>query len=126
MFEILSGFPDDVLAVSAKGTITAEDYEKTMVPAVEARMKTHRPLKVFFHLGPDFEGMKMGAMVEDARLGFAHWRDWGRIAVVTDAAGIRDLAGLFRMFLRDPVKVYFNADYDKARAWISSDAAKAA
>ncbi|HYS44970.1 MAG TPA: STAS/SEC14 domain-containing protein [Rhizomicrobium sp.] len=49
MFQILSGFPDDVLAVSATGKVTAEDYDQVLVPAVEARMGQHRPLKLFFH-----------------------------------------------------------------------------
>ena len=121
MFTILNDFPDDVLAVKASGTITPQDYDSVMVPAVEAMTHRHRPFKVFIALGPDYEGLKIGAMVEDIRLGIHHLKDWGRVAVVTDAAGIRDMVNLFGMFLKRPLKVFFNADYDKAKAWISTE-----
>lgn len=126
MFQILTGFPEDVLAVSATGRITAEDYDTVLAPAVEAKMRAHRPLKAFFYLGPEFEGLKAGAMVEDLRLGLSHFRDWGRIAVVTDKAAMRDTVNLFAMFMRQPLKVFFNADYDKAKAWIEEREAEAA
>ena len=118
MFQILSGFPDHVLAVEATGKITKKDYETMMIPAVEAKMAAHRPLDVLFRLGPQFEGFEAGAMVEDARLGLSHLKDWGRIAVVTDSAAMRDMVNFFRLFLKRPVKVFFNADYDAAKAWI--------
>jgi hypothetical protein len=118
MFQILSDFPDDVLAVSATGKVTAEDYDQILVPAVEARMRQHKPLKLFFHFGPQYEGMETGAKVEDARLGIAHWRDWGRIAVVTDSGLLRDAIGFFALMFRHPFQLFFNADYRKAKAWI--------
>ncbi len=121
MFTILNDFPDDVLAVSVTGKVTAKDYDAVLVPAVEAKLRAHQPLKVFFYLGPDYEGFQAGAMVEDLRLGIRHLKEWGRIAVVTDAAGIREMVNLFRMFLKRPLKVFFNADYDKAKAWICLD-----
>jgi hypothetical protein len=123
MFTILDDFPDDVLAISATGKIEALDYNKVLVPALEERLKRHRPVKVFIYLGPAYEGIKASAMVEDARVGFHHLKDWGRVAVVTDAAGMRDMVNLMRMFFRRPLKVFFNADYDKAKAWITADEA---
>jgi len=119
MFTILTNFPDDVLAVKASGTITPEDYDSVMVPAVEAMIR--RPFKVFISLGPDYKGLEAGAMVADIRLGIHHLKDWSRVAVVTDAAGIRDMVILFGMFLKRPLKVFSNADYDKAKAWIGTE-----
>ncbi|HEX4028040.1 MAG TPA: STAS/SEC14 domain-containing protein [Rhizomicrobium sp.] len=119
MFQILSGFPDDVLAISAKGKISPADYEKVLIPVVDERIRRHKPLKLFFHMGPDFEGMELGAMVKDARLGIGHWRDWGAIAVVTDAGPWRDVIGFFGLMFHQPVRLFFEADYDKAKAWIT-------
>jgi len=125
MFHIMSDFPDDVLAVRATGKVSAQDYNAILVPAVEAKLKAgHRPLKVLVQLGEDFEGYQAGAMVEDARLGFQHLKEWGRIAVVTDVAWIRDMTNLFRVFLKQPLNVFFNADFAQAKVWISQDDAK--
>jgi len=121
MFEMLSGFPDDVMAVSARGKLSADDYSRILVPMVEERMRQHRPLKLFFYLGPQFKGMEVGAMVEDARLGLARWRDWGAIAVVTDFAGWRDAIGFLGLIFHHPVRLFFDADFEKAKAWIVTD-----
>jgi hypothetical protein len=118
MFQLLPGFPDDVLAIAATGKVTADDYEKTLAPAVEERMHRQGPLKLFFHFGPGFEGLEVGALVEDLRLSFAHWREWGRVAVVTDSGALRDAIGFFALTFRHPLQLFFNADYDKAKAWI--------
>jgi hypothetical protein len=125
MFTILDDFPDDVLAISATGKIEARDYDAVLVPALEDKLRRHRPLKVFIWLGPGYAGIKAGAVVEDIRIGLHHLKDWGRIAVVTDAAGMRDMVNLVRMFLKRPLRVFFNADYDKAKAWICMDEADA-
>lgn len=121
MFQILSGFPNDVLAVSAWGKVSTGDYDRMLVPEVEERMGQHRPLKLFFYLGPWFDGMEMGAMVKDARLGFAHWGDWGEIAVVTDSGGWRDVIGFFGLMFPHAVRLFFNADYEQAKDWITQE-----
>lgn len=119
MVELLSGFPPGVLAASAHRKLTADDYCSVLEPAVQRMMAVHRPLRFFFHLGDDYDGIAPGAVVEDARLGLSRWKDWGAIAVVTDAASVREIVGFFALFFHHPVRVFFNADYDKAKAWIS-------
>ncbi|HWA68914.1 MAG TPA: STAS/SEC14 domain-containing protein [Rhizomicrobium sp.] len=120
MIEILTGFPDNVLAAAAHGKLTGDDYRKVLQPAVEEKMRGPKPVRFFYHLGLDYDGIDMGALVEDARTGLSHWKDWGAIAVVTDAASVRDMVGFFGLFFHHPVRVFFNADYDKAKAWISA------
>lgn len=120
MIEMLSGFPDNVLAVRAHGKLTADDYCKVLEPAVAGKMAAHKPLRFFFHLGVQYEGIAPGGVVEDARLGFSRWKDWGAIAIVTDAASVREIVGFFALFFHHPVQVFFDADYEKAKAWISA------
>jgi hypothetical protein len=36
MIEMLEGFPECVVAVVAKGRVTREDYDRVLIPAVEA------------------------------------------------------------------------------------------
>ena len=90
MLVILSGFPDDVLAISATGEVTGQDYREVFVPAVSAKLKVHKHLKLVYCLGTEFSGFSAGAMWKDARIGIAHWTGWGRIAVVTDVKWIAD------------------------------------
>ena len=73
MIEILSGFPDDVLAVEASGEISAEDYRKVLIPAALEKMKGHEAVRLFCQILP-------GATVEAGRGG-------GRFLVQTEAGG---------------------------------------
>jgi hypothetical protein len=124
MLEILSGFPDNVLAVAAHGRVTADDYRKVLEPAVAAKMVAHKPLRFFIHLGQDYDGFAPGALVQDARIGLSRWKDWGAIAVVTDSGNIHDVTGFFALFFHHPMRNFFDADYEKAKAWISADQVK--
>jgi hypothetical protein len=118
MIELMDGFPEDVLAIRAKGHVDARDYRETLVPEALRRIELHRALRLLYQLGPEFEGMTAGAMWADATLGLAHWGDFGRIAVVTDVAWIANAARLFAPFLRPPLRVFGNAALDEARRWI--------
>lgn len=124
MIELLSGFPDTVLAARAHGKLTARDYCEELEPAVAERMAAHKPLRFFLHLGVDYDGIAPGAVVEDARLGFSRWKDWGAIAIVTDSASVREVVGFFALFFHHPVRVFFDADYEKAKDWICTPDAK--
>lgn len=120
MIELLSGFPDNVLAARGRGRLTAQDYMTVLEPAAAEKLRRHKPLRFFYHLGADYDGISLGGMVEDARTGLAHWKDWGAIAIVTESASVREMAGFFGLFFHHPVRLFYEADYDQAKAWISA------
>jgi hypothetical protein len=72
MMDITEGFPDNVVAVDCRGRITRDDYDCTLIPAVEAKLARHEKLRLLYRAGPDFDGFDPGAILEDAKLGFAH------------------------------------------------------
>jgi hypothetical protein len=121
MIELLQGFPSNVLAASAHGRLAADDYRSVLEPAAQEMMQSQKPLRFFFHLGEGYEGIAPGAVVEDARLGMSHWKEWGAIAIVTDAASVREVVGFFALFFHHPVRVFFNSDYEMAKTWISEE-----
>ena len=54
MVERIPGLPDNVLGFTAKGTVTANDYESTIIPAVEALFSRQGRVRFLYHLGEDF------------------------------------------------------------------------
>jgi hypothetical protein len=84
MIETLTDFPDNIVALAAKGHVTRRDYETVLVPAVEKAFKQHRNIRVFYQIGADFAGIEAGAVWEDFKVGMEHLLRWERIAVVTD------------------------------------------
>ena len=74
MIEIIPDMPDEVVAVSAKGTVTGEDYDNVLVPAIEERLKRHHKIRMLYQLGPEFSSFTAVAMWDDARVGIRHLR----------------------------------------------------
>lgn len=124
-FEILDGYPADVIAISARGKITREDYETVLIPAVERVAKSQGKVKLVYVLGPAFEGYTAGAAWDDAKLGFLHMGDFARIAVVTDVEWIRLGVKMFAPMMPCPVRLFHVGETSVARDWITKDSPEA-
>jgi len=119
MIEIISGFPDNVIGFTAKGKVTAKEYESVVIPLVEEKLKKHPKISVFYHLGNEFSGVEAEAVREDWKLGRRHLAAWEKGAVVTDINWIRGAVRLFGLMMPGEVKVFSNDQLDEARAWIT-------
>lgn len=119
MIEQLKGFPGKVLAVACHGQVTREDYETVLVPAVEATLKTHEKVRLYYETAADFTGIEAGAVLEDAKVGLDHLGRWERIALVSDVDWIRIAVKAFGFVLPGRVRVFERSEAATARAWIS-------
>ncbi|MBI1360425.1 MAG: STAS/SEC14 domain-containing protein [Alphaproteobacteria bacterium] len=120
MIERLNDFPDNVTAFQCEGHVTRKDYDTVLVPAVEAALKTHDKIRLFYKIGRDFTGIDAAAAWEDFGVGMAHLMHWERIAVVTDVAWIAHTVHAFGFLMPGKVRVFALADEPGARDWIKS------
>ncbi|WP_322989026.1 STAS/SEC14 domain-containing protein [Hoeflea sp.] len=118
MITVLEGYPDDVLAVSFTGTVTANDYETVLVPETSRRVDQHGSIRLLCQMGPEFEAMAPGAMWSDTKLGLSRWSDFERLAFVSDVVWLRDAIMIFAPVLHYPVRTFANAELAQARAWV--------
>lgn len=119
-FELIDGFPADVIAIKAKGIITSQDYSDMLVPLVDKKLKAHDRLKFLIVLDDAFESYSAAAAWDDARFGLRHFKDFGKIALVTDIGWIRHGAKLFSPLMKAQLDVFAVAERAKADAWIKS------
>ena len=63
MIEILPGYPDNILAITASNNVTGDDYESVIIPAIEAKVKSHGKIRMLYNLGPEFTGFRRGRHV---------------------------------------------------------------
>jgi hypothetical protein len=42
MMELISDLPDNVLGIIGSGTITGEDYDMVLIPAMKDKLQRHR------------------------------------------------------------------------------------
>jgi hypothetical protein len=121
MIELLTGAPDGVILCKATGKISADDYTKTLAPAVEATLKTHGELRVAIVLGPDWEGMTVEAVWEDLKLGLSKLTKWKRCAVVTDKEWVEYATKAFGWMTPGSVKVFELDQEADAIAWAGAE-----
>ncbi len=119
MIKLLSDLPDNVLGFEASGKVTGEDYETVLIPAVEAKLKTHPKIRLLYHLSPEFNGYDLEAMWDDAKVGFSHLTGWEKIAVVTDTEWVRNGVKVFGFVIPTEVRVFDDNAISDAKEWVS-------
>ena len=119
MMELIPDLPDHVVGVKATGRVTAEDYEQVLVPAIEEKLRDHEKINLIYRVDEHFESFSPGAMWDDAKTGLSHLAAWNRVAGVTDLDWLRKVLEAFGFFWRGHIRVFPNAEYDQALAWVS-------
>lgn len=118
-FELIEGLPSDVIAFKVRGTITSQDYKEMLTPLVEERLKEHDKLKVLAVFDEDFGSFTAGAMWDDARLGFMHYADFSKIAIVSDITWIRGASKFFSPLMAAQLHVFDLNQLEDAKNWLA-------
>lgn len=118
MLEIVEGFPDNVVAVVAKGRVTRKDYEQVLIPRVADALKRHDKVALYYELGVQFSGIDPGAMLADLKIGIEHLTRWERMALVTDVDWIKHMVHAFGFVMPGQIRIFATAQAAEARAWI--------
>ncbi len=119
MVEQIPNLPDNVLGFTAKGTVTANDYDSVIIPAVEAMFSRQSKVRFLYHLGQDFSGFEAAAMWDDTKLGLKHLGGWERMAVVSDVEWVRAAVKVFGLAIPGHVRVFHNRELAEATRWIA-------
>lgn len=119
MITLEPDLPDHLVIAHASDTVTADDYDDVLIPAVEAAIADGSKARVLFVLGADFTGYDRAAMQEDRRFGMHHWGDFERIALVTDRESWRVAVRAVGFLMPGEARVFALDDVDQARAWIT-------
>jgi SpoIIAA-like len=119
MIELLTGFPENVVAVSCKGRVTKDDYDKVLVPTIEKALKARDKVRLYYKAGAEFGGIDPAAAWEDFKVGMEHLTRWQRVAVVTDVDWIRHTMQIFSFIIPGDMRVFPVAEAAHARKWIS-------
>lgn len=118
MIEVLTGFPETVLAFACNGHVTKRDYESVLIPAVEQALGQHKKVRLYYQIDPGFSGIESGAMWDDFKVGMEHLFRWDRLAVVTDVEWIRSMFKAFSFVIPCEARVFQLEEAANARTWI--------
>ena len=119
MLTIIKDLPGNVLGVSGEGKITGKDYETVLIPTIAEKFKANKKLRMLYHLGVNFTGFDLSAMLDDAKMGMKHLSAWDRIALVSDHEVINTFAKFFGHMMSCELRIFKNAEMGVAKKWIS-------
>jgi hypothetical protein len=120
MIEVLPDFPSGVFAIQCAGQISREDYEKVMIPALEAPFAQHQMLRMYRQVD-SFSGMSPGAWWDDAKVSveqFTQLTHWERVAIVTGIDWLKRATNLYAFLLPLDVRYLPIAEAEQAGEWI--------
>ena len=118
MIEKIPHLPDNVLGFTAKGTVTVNDYESIIIPAVEELFSRVEKVRFLYHLGEDFTGFEAGAMWQDTKLGLKHLQGWEKMAIVSDIEWVWAAVKIFRLVIPGHVRMFHNNELAGATRWV--------
>jgi hypothetical protein len=119
MVEQIPDLPSNVLGFTAKGKVTADDYESVIIPAVEALFSREGKVRFLYHLGEGFSGFEAAAVWDDAKLGLKHLKGWERMAVISDIEWVRMGLKVFGLVIPGHVRVFHNSELEEAKRWVT-------
>jgi len=108
----------DIIGFELSGVVTAEDYEKILIPAIEEKLKKTKRLKVLYHVKKDFDSYELKAMFDDAKVGLNFFGNWEKIAVVSDVEWIVNGVKIFAFMLPGTIKTFSNVELERAKEWL--------
>jgi len=118
MIEQNRDLPAGVVGFTAHGEVTAEDYERVIVPDLEAMFSLHEKVRLLYLFAEDFTGFETRAMWDDAKLGLRHFSGFERVAVVSDVDWLNHAMPAISAIMPGEFRAYPVAQLAKARAWL--------
>jgi hypothetical protein len=116
--EALENFPDNFVAFQCNGQVTKVDYETVFVPRVEAALRTHDEIRIYYRIGSEFTRFDPGAVWEDFEVGVGHLWQWEKAAVVTDVDWIETTMKVFGILIPCEIRIFPISEASVAQDWI--------
>ena len=108
-----------LLHVKVTGKLTKEAYQ-AFAPVVDEQIGEHGKIRILFEMH-DFHGWTAGALWEDLKFDFKHWKDIERLAIVGESKWEAGMAVFCKPFTSARIRYFDHAKLDEAQTWIADD-----
>jgi len=119
MLQIIKDLPSHVVGIHAFGKVKDEEMEQVLMPLICELDKREEKINYLLVLETGVPDFTWGAWLKDMKLGFNHFKEWKKIAIVTDQKGMMWANGIFRTFIHGNSKGFPLNKLDEAVQWIS-------
>jgi hypothetical protein len=123
MVERLDDMAPGTLGFRVSGKLDRHAYHELLAP-VRAALASGERVRLLIATAPDFQGLDLGAVWEDAKVGgdavLRHRGSWERIAVVTDKDWLRHAISGFGWLSPGELQVFEPHELDAAKTWVAA------
>ncbi len=120
MIQIISA-PDNVVAFRAIGEVTKEDYQNTVIPAVEKLVKQIHEINFLLVFDNDIKNFTMDSLMEDEMVELKNFSKWNRAAIVSDSKKVIDSTNGFTHSTPGEFRGFKKKDFNKALNWVEGN-----
>jgi|SRR4051812_13382609 hypothetical protein len=121
MIEKIANLPDTMVGFRAAAEVTASDFEKVVVPAVNELVKRTNNLNYLMVIDTSLNHFTSGAWLQDALLGLKKLTKWNKVAILSDSEGIKRFTDIFSVVSPGEFKGFNRDDLSKAVTWIQTN-----
>ena len=108
-----------LLHVKVSGKLTKDAYE-SFAPLVDELVQEHGKIRILFEMH-DFHGWTAGALWEDLKFDFKHWKDIERLAIVGESKWEAGMAVFCKPFTAAKIQYFDHSRHFEANEWIEVD-----
>ena len=119
MIEIINELPENVVGFRATGKVTKDDYEKILMPAVDAQAKKFNKINFLLWVDTDVSNYTFGAWVDDALVGLQHFTHWHKVAIVSHYDAIKKITNFFGHLVPGKYKGFQDSEIETAKTWVA-------
>ena len=112
-----------VVVVRISGKVQKEDYAK-FVPEVDRLVQRHGKLRMLMEMR-DFHGWTAGALWEDTKFAFHHFRSIERLAIIGEKKWQKGMATFCRPFTAAEVRYFERSQKQEAHDWLQQELTRA-
>lgn len=120
MFTLIPGLPAYAVGILAKGNITADDYKKTLEPALKEATGEWKGINLLLVLQTELKNFSAGAWLQDIKINTAYFLKWNKLAVVDHSKALKKITAAFDLIAPGEVRTFTADQLEEAKDWIST------
>lgn len=120
MIQQLTDLPINAVGFRASGTVTKEEFDNILIPAVDKLANNTGNINYLFILDTDISNMTAGAWYDDIKVGLKHLLQWRKMAIVSDQPSVNKFTTAVGPLMPGHVKAYTIAELEQAKKWVAA------
>lgn len=120
MITHLTDVPANVVAFRATGEVTKDDYDKVVIPAIDALVAKQDSINFLLIVDTAMKNFTIGALLKDLGVGLKHFTKWHKMAIVSEEADVIKFTDYFSYIAPGEAKGFDHSRIEEAKQWVSS------